>query len=125
MNRISLGGAPDNLIFNKKINKRKDETTNMKDKLMDILKNSDEELLLENLIYELSKDDNFLKIVFQRVERQFNALKDIRNEAYRISDKLLNDRLKHGLSGEFNPKASKQILELAVKEVSELFNKTK
>ena len=125
MNRISLGGAPDNLIFNKKINKRKDETTNMKDKLMDILKNSDEELLLENLIYELSKDDNFLKIVFQRVERQFNALKDIRNEAYRISDKLLNDRLKHGLSGEFNPKTSKKILELAVKEVSELFNKTK
>ena len=97
----------------------------MKDKLMDILKNSKEEFLLENLIYELSKNDNFLKIVFERVETQFSALKSIRKEAYRISDKLLNDRLKHGLSGEFNPKMSKKILELAVGEVSELFNKTK
>jgi len=97
----------------------------MKEKLMQIIKDSKEEFIVENLIYELSKNDNFSKIVFATIGRQISALEDIKREAYRISDKLLNDRLKHGLSGEFSPKMSKKILEMAILDTKELFDRTK
>lgn len=91
----------------------------MKQKYLEIIKNSSEKFLEENLIYELSKSEDFLRLIFSRIESQVLDLKSTKKKATRVCDKLLNDRLKHGLSGEFSKKTSNQILQMGINELKE------
>lgn len=89
----------------------------MKQKYLEIIKDSSEEFLEQNLIYELSKNEDFLRLIFNRIESQVLDLKSTKKEAIRVCDKLLNDRLKHGLSGEFSKKTSNLILQMGFNEL--------